>query len=107
MVAPLDCAHVEARVERGRDGLLRRAVDHPVVDGADQLTLRRRERARRARLVLVAETGKHPAEALARFGKRRREPALLQQVVDLCEVEFELGSGCGAEGLLLGGIEHS
>ena len=62
--------------------------------------------ARRTRLALVAETVKHPAEALARFRERRREPVPLQQVVDLREVEFELGSGCGAEGLLLGGIEH-
>ena len=107
MVAPLDCAHVEARVERGRDGLLRRAINHPVVDGADELTLRRRERARRTRLALVAEAGKHLAEALAHFGKRRRDPALLQQVADLRQVEFELGSRCGAESLLLGGIEHS
>ena len=27
-------------------------------------------------------------------------------MVDLRQVEFELGPGCGAEGLLLGGVEH-
>ena len=106
MVAPLDPGNVEVGVERRRHGLLRRAMDHPVVDRADQPLLARRECARRPRPGLVAEAREHAAHVLACGGERGRQPALLQQVVDLRQVMGELGARRGAEGCLLGGIEQ-